>query len=535
MASQLGNRGTGPRLPARLVGSAAAPALGAVLCLLGLLSPGHGQASPATALVGRPCSASSRAADPGSGQGVHVLVAQFAARRPGSDKFLPRLSQRYASELRRLLRAGPASPSPVVPHTVVSLPCVIPDQATALAMAESWHADLVIWGLVGVESVLPLEPLVPRPSPTGPANTTVSTSSVQVAGGVVSQGYSQTCIGNINNCHLYVLQIPRHPLESAVVPIVTSRGPNIMEDWDHNDSIKNILDSARSRTDILSTAQLFLIKLKIAEYLYSQANYPLAAQYAQLPSEGAAEPVPASLRATAARILGLSLSEQRAAEGAILGVLESCPSPDAPQLACRGPLWLAIARLRQRQGTLGGVVAALESALRHGREAEDRRFLGQVHAELGWAQQQRYHLNHALQNYRRALEFFTAINSPHEEAVTRNDMALLLGMLGQDEEAEAQLHRSILVHQAREYPIAEAISRYNMASLFRKQGKLHDAITQFELAADTYAKAQPPDYEEAVASLTQALLLVRSQSNAEKHRQLILAQQRLVTLQARVR
>lgn len=191
----------------------------AVLCLL-VARPGQG--NQRSSWAGKTCPTSQKTERSALGQGVRVLITQFVARTRSVEKFLPRLGERYARELKHLMRTEGTSPVAEVPHTILSLPCVVADQGAALALAKSWHADLVIWGMVGAEPINPVE--LPANSAAGPIaeSVSVTASSVQVAGAVISQGNSLSCIGNVNNCHLYVFQAVRHPLESEVVPVVTS-------------------------------------------------------------------------------------------------------------------------------------------------------------------------------------------------------------------------------------------------------------------------------------------------------------------------
>lgn len=476
--------------------------------------------------------------------GVRIVVTSFASRSQELGKYLRLLSARYAEAIRSTLRSATTMPPGVRSTAATELaavalaPCSVRSQEEAEQLAVAWMVDAVVWGLVGAQEATPRATMHKVVAAAGPGESPSGNRSITITGSVSSHGTSLTCVGNTNDCRIYIFHPYRHPLEEPVVPILTVQNPGITVEWDRNESVKQILSVPRAGlVAILGSPQWALLLSKSAEAALKLGQAYVAHRYAETATsqlDALELPVVVS---ESYRVLGLSalrLQDQHSEESAA-GALAGCPEHDAPKRACRGPIWAALAALREQRHQPGPAGQAYESALLHQREAEDDG--GELHSlrRLGWLATQQGHADAAVRYYRMALELLSRVPREPELAIVKNDLALVLSLREDASEAQTLFEQAMALHARQGSSIGQAIAHYNLGFLLRKKGDPRQAIEHFLQAAHCYERASPIDWQGRLESLNEAAYLAQRFSEPVKAKAIAEARKRAQELQNQTR
>jgi hypothetical protein len=476
-------------------------------------------AASRTASLPAPCLPSALSVKERSAPGARIVVAQFASHSKSVAKFLPALSDKYAESVRVILKEPLRSlsgfgalqrGSKQDAGSVLLVPCSIATQTAAAQLVKEWQVEAILWGLVGVEEAPPQHPAQSASSAAGSVPA-AGTGNVSVSGTVVTTGSSLTCIGNNNDCRLYMFQAHGHPLQEPVVPILTLREPAVSQDWDHDDSIKHVstLPKAEAVTAI-SRVQRAMLLGAVARAAMAQKRYEVAYHSADS-SMKQLEPddrlplgsEPYRIMAHSALDLDNEQSEERA-----LSALEKCPELDTPEQPCRGVIWNRIGmRYEQQRGPASG---AYEKALVHLEQANDTPGAVLALRRLAWLAIQHGQPAVAEQRYRQALGLVVdQASEARTAAMVRNDLALLIGARGNTSEARTLFEQAIATHAQLKNPYGEALAHYNLAFLFRARGDFSAAVREFLRASECYEQVTPPATREALESVVEATYLSR--------------------------
>lgn len=453
--------------------------------------------------------------------GIRVVVAQFASSAKTVAKFLAPLSDKYLEAVRVTFKqplqsrqdSGVDHLSPWQAPVVVTLvPCAIPSQEAASLLASQWHVDAVLWGLVGVEESSAPPAGHGIPSGTGNAPPT-GTGNVFVSGAVVTSGSSLACIGNNNDCRLYMFQAHGHPLQEPVVPVLTMRQPGVSQEWDHDDTIKDVISVARSDTpSVLSRVQRAMLQVLAARSAMTHKKADIAYQLVDsaLRSTEQDERIPLGdepilLLADSAFAIDDETTESRA-----LAALDRCPEQDTHEHQCRASILRGIAKRAELRGKAVAAVSWYEKARDQLKLAHDVQGESSVLRRLAWLAILTGQPGPAEKHYRETLSLMAAF--PRDDgiaAVVRNDLGLLLAARSQGDEAQTLFEQAIAIHAQRKDSLGEALTHYNFGFLLRSRGRFDAAQQEFLRASECYEQVTPAAIPQALESVVEAAYLSR--------------------------